>query len=112
MELQWNFEKTSTGVTTPETTNDIGTELHDAVMRLFRDSLDYQEQDFISKYQMINETLTFLFEDYRNRFKTVLDRRWGLMDEQRHQVEATVFCAWMSIQVMKSLSDYRWNTKQ
>lgn len=105
MELQWNFEETITGATTPLTTNDIGTELQLAVIELFRFSLQYQEQDLISKYQQINETLTFLFEDYRKRFEDILEKRWGLMDEQRHQVEATVYCAWMSIEVMTALSN-------
>lgn len=104
MELQWNFEQTITGATTPETTNDFGTELKRRVTSMFHGSQDYHDLNLVSKYQQVLETMSFMFEDYRQRFEEIITQRMGDLTPEQHQVEATLFCAWLSIEVMTALS--------
>ena len=85
---------------------DIQDELMTMVIGLFRDSMDYYKLDLVSKYQAVFETTSFLFEDFRNAYETLIKERFSedLTDEQQ-QVESIVFCSWVSIEVMTELSN-------
>jgi hypothetical protein len=106
MLLEWNYNETCTGETASGKTSEINIELRDTVIKLFKNSLDYHDLDLVSKYQRVFETLTFIFEDYRQSFENIMKKRMGIdLTSEQQQVEAIVFCSWVSIEVMASLSN-------
>ena len=117
MELEWNYEKTGTSGETTTSLNltDINNELRETVTGIFKNSQDYYDLDLVSKYQQVFETVTFIFEDYRKTFEKIIIKRMGDLNQEQHQVEAIVFCSWVSIEVMTALSkntaEYRINLR-
>ena len=108
MELQWNYNTIETGTTTAsEKQSEINNELKDVVTGLFKGSQDYYDLDVVSKYQQVFEMVTFMFEDYRKPFEKVMEIRLGAdLTLEQQQVEAIVFCSWVSLEVMTSLSNH------
>jgi hypothetical protein len=107
MELQWNYEETqTTGETTVKSVKHINDELRDVVTQIFENDNDYHDLDLVTKYQQVFETLSFVFEDYRKDFEKIITKRLGdNLTQEQLQVEAIVFCSWVSIEVMTALSN-------
>jgi len=107
MTLGWDFETTGTTVATTASLRkaDIHNELKNVVIGFFRDSLDYYKLNMVGKYQLVYETVTFLFEDYRRDFERLIQEEFNekLSEEQKH-VEAIVYCSWITLEVMSVLS--------
>ncbi len=102
MEIEWNFHTVETGTTV----SDINAELRETVIELFTVSQTYHDLDLVSKYQQVFETVSFIFEDYRKPFEKNIRARLGAdLTLEQQQVEAIVFCSWVSIEVMTSLSN-------
>ncbi len=128
MELQWDFEndnqlgveqspvyhltpdtniidvKTQSGAKTSLNLIDIDNELRKIVTRIFENDRDYHDLDLVSKYQQVFEIVSFIFEDYRNSFENIMEKRLGDLNQEQQQVEALVFCSWISIEVLTALS--------
>ena len=47
----------------------------------------------------------FLFEDYRQQFEDIMINRMRDLNQEQLQVEALVFCSWISIEVLTALSN-------
>jgi len=104
MEIEWDYDTIETGTTVSMKLSDVGTELKNTVINLFKDSLTYYDLDLVSKYQDVFETMSFIFEDYRQQFEEIMIKRMGDLNQEQQQVEAIVFCSWLSIEVMTALS--------
>lgn len=109
MELELNYKIYGTSGTTTASgkQSDINNELKDVVTGLFKDSQDYFDLDVVSKYQQVFEMVSFIFEDYRKPFEKILIKRMETdLTLEQQQVEAIVFCSWVSIEVMTALSNH------
>lgn len=109
MEIEWNFEKLEvTGTTTASRElSDISHELRSVVTRIFMNSHGYHDLDLVSRYQQVFETVSFIFEDYRKAFERIIKKRMETdLTQDQQQVEAIVFCSWVSIEVMTTLSNH------
>ena len=104
MEIEWDYDTIETGTTVTGKLSDISMELKKAVTRIFHDSQTYYDLDLVSKYQDVFETMSFMFEDYRQQFEDIVIKRMGDLTQEQQQVEAIVFCSWVSIEVMTALS--------
>ena len=107
MDLEWDFNTTETTGATVASRNkrDIQDELKNIVTAFFNDSEDYYKLDLVSKYQIIFDTTTYLFSKYRRDFELLIqDRFTETITEEQKQIEALVFCAWVSIEGMTALS--------
>ena len=59
----------------------------------------------VGKYQLVYETVTFLFEDYRRDFERLIQEEFNEdLNNEQMQVESIVFCSWVSLEVMRELS--------
>jgi len=104
MEIEWDYDTIETGTTVSKNLSEISAELKKAVTGIFHDSLTYYDLDLVSNYQDVFETMSFIFEDYRQQFEEIMTKRMGDLTQEQKQVEAIVFCSWLSIEVMTALS--------
>jgi len=105
MEIEWDYDTIETGTTVTGKLSHISMELKKAVTRIFIESQDYHELNLVSKYQDVFETMSFMFEDYRQQFEDIVIKRMGDLTQEQQNVEALVFCSWLSIEVMSALSN-------
>ena len=103
MEFEWNYDIFETGTTV--TVTEISTELRELVTPMFRDNQNYHDLELIARYQQVFETLTYFFENRRQRFQDIMTQRMGDLNQEQQQVEAIVFCSWVSLEVMTALSN-------
>lgn len=85
---------------------DIQQELINTVTGFYRNEKDtFYNMDMISRYQMVYETVSFLFEDYRVDFNRIIHDFFGPeITEEKMDVEGIVFISWISIGVITELS--------
>ena len=69
MELLWEFDK-------PNRLGDIENELKNIVTNMFKDEMKPYRESTISKYSIVYETTTFIFETYKDEFEADIKSRF------------------------------------
>ena len=70
MELEWDFDLKLREIM------DIRNELKNIITNFFRESFNPDCERIISKYSIIHETTTFIFESYRAEFEALIRNRF------------------------------------
>ena len=102
MELEWEFDLK------PREIADIRNELKNIIYNFFRESINPDCERIISKYSIIHETTTFLFERYRNQFESLIRNRFQYsVTEEYLELRRKSFIMGITLDVLLSISNSR-----
>ena len=95
MELEWEFDLKYREIA------DIRNELKNIITNFFRESINPDCESLISKYSLVFETTTFIFEGYRSEFEALIRNRFHYpVNEEYLEVRRKSFILGITLDVL------------